>query len=103
MKASLNSGYMIDVSMNLPKLFAATPPVRSSSRWPTRLRELLKTREASWSVTWPRTCGTHQLWERVSRGWERLRQRPGYLANLAASMPRRLREVVAAEDGYTKH
>ena len=51
----------------------------------------------------PGRLNADQLWERVSREWERLRQRPGYFSNLAASMPRRLHDVVAAEGGYTKY
>ena len=51
----------------------------------------------------PGRLSADQLWERVSHEWERLRSRPGYFANLAASMPRRLRDVVAAEGGYTRY
>ena len=36
------------------------------------------------------------LWRKVEKKWEELRQRPGLFMNLAESMPRRLQTVVDA-------
>ena len=42
-----------------------------------------------------------QLWSRVASKWDELRSRPRFFSSLAASMPRRLEEVINARGAAT--
>ena len=113
MKGSLHSRYTIDVSMNLPSCSLPPHLFTGSAAGPPAKDPDLNVIDHVWGLMVgnmaedlrhaPGRLSADQLWERVSHEWERLRRRPGYFANLAASMSRRLRDVVAAEGGYTRY